>query len=54
MRSLVVARAPEGELRALARKQGMATLYEDGMRKVAAGITTIEEVLRVTSDGGPT
>jgi general secretion pathway protein E len=50
MRALVVARAPEGELRALAKRQGMTPLYDDGMRKVAAGVTTIEEVLRVTSD----
>jgi type II secretory ATPase GspE/PulE/Tfp pilus assembly ATPase PilB-like protein len=28
----------------------MATLYEDGRRKVDAGTTTLEEVLRVTSD----
>jgi type II secretory ATPase GspE/PulE/Tfp pilus assembly ATPase PilB-like protein len=51
-RALIVARAPEGELRALATRQGMATLYEDGMRKVAAGVTTIEEVLRVASESG--
>ncbi|MBL8442769.1 MAG: type II secretion system ATPase GspE, partial [Zoogloeaceae bacterium] len=31
-----------------ARKAGMITLYEDGLRKVAAGITSLEEVLRVT------
>jgi type II secretory ATPase GspE/PulE/Tfp pilus assembly ATPase PilB-like protein len=52
MRGLVVARAPEGELRALARRQGMATLYEDGMRKTATGTTTLEEVLRVASESG--
>jgi general secretion pathway protein E len=50
LRALVVARAPESELRAVARRQGMATLYEDGRRKVDAGTTTLEEVLRVTSD----
>jgi type II secretory ATPase GspE/PulE/Tfp pilus assembly ATPase PilB-like protein len=52
MRALVVARAPEGELRALARRQGMASLYDDGMRKVASGTTAIEEVLRVASEAG--
>ena len=36
------------ELRARAREMGMRTLREDGLRKVAAGITTVEEVLRVT------
>lgn len=33
-----------------ARRQGMVTLYEDGLRKVAAGKTSLEEVLRVTQD----
>jgi len=36
------------ELRAKARENGMRTLREDGVRKVLAGITTIEEVIRVT------
>jgi type II secretory ATPase GspE/PulE/Tfp pilus assembly ATPase PilB-like protein len=31
----------------------MTTLREDGMAKVAAGVTTTEEVLRVTSDEEP-
>ncbi|MEW6446130.1 MAG: type II secretion system ATPase GspE [Pseudomonadota bacterium] len=33
-----------------ARQGGMLTLYEDGLRKVAAGETSLEEVLRVTQD----
>lgn len=37
-------------LRALARNQGMTTLRQDGWDKVQAGITTIEEVLRVVQD----
>jgi general secretion pathway protein E/type IV pilus assembly protein PilB len=36
------------ELRIRAREMGMRTLREDGVRKVLAGITTLEEVLRVT------
>jgi general secretion pathway protein E len=28
----------------------MHTMYEDGLRKAVVGMTTIEEVLRVTSD----
>lgn len=35
-------------LRARAREMGMRTLREDGVRKIGAGITTIEEVMRVT------
>lgn len=30
-----------------AKKNGMLTMFEDGLRKAAAGVTTIEEVLRV-------
>ena len=37
-------------LHATARKQGMVTLYEDGLRKVVQGVTSIEEVVRVTQD----
>ena len=38
------------QLRELARSRGMKTLFEDGLRKVSAGITSIDEVLRVTQD----
>ncbi|HVH66644.1 MAG TPA: GspE/PulE family protein [Gemmatimonadales bacterium] len=42
-------RAPNaGALREIAQSQGMTTLRQDGWRKVQAGITTVEEVLRVT------
>src|SRR6266704_1647118 len=37
-----------GALRALGEGQGMVTLRQDGWRKVQAGITTVEVVLRVT------
>ena len=39
---------PARDLRARAREIGMRTLREDGIRKVLAGITTVNEVLRVT------
>ena len=35
-------------VRKLARKQGMRTLFEDGMIKAIKGLTTIDEVLRIT------
>ena len=41
-------------LHAAARRQGMITLYEDGLRKVAAGRTSMEELLRVTQDQSET
>jgi len=37
-----------GALREIAQMQGMSTLRQDGWRKVQAGLTTVEEVLRVT------
>ncbi len=36
-----------GAIRQLAERQGMVTLRQDGWRKVQAGLTTVEEVLRV-------
>ncbi|MBA4501013.1 Flp pilus assembly complex ATPase component TadA [Marinobacterium sp. 3-1745] len=38
------------ELHELACRKGMHTLYEDGLRKVAAGETSLEELLRITQD----
>lgn len=42
--------ADTNTLRALAEKQGMISMFEDGMVKAAQGITSIEEVLRVTKE----
>ncbi|MDP2703652.1 MAG: GspE/PulE family protein [bacterium] len=36
-----------GALRELARKEGMVTMFEDGLKKVEQGVTTIDEVFRV-------
>ena len=35
-------------VRKMARKQGMRTLFEDGMIKAIRGMTTLDEVLRIT------
>ena len=37
-------------LNAIATRAGMLSLYEDGLRKVAAGVTSLDELLRVTQD----
>jgi general secretion pathway protein E len=50
LRRLVMQRADAGEIERLARAEGMRTMYEDGIAKAVAGITTIEEVLRVTQE----
>jgi type IV pilus assembly protein PilB len=47
-RKLIYDQAPSSVLRARAREMGMRTLREDGIRKVLAGITTAEEVIRAT------
>ena len=50
VRSLIVDNASALNLRRAANTHGMTSLREDGFRHVAAGKTTIEEVLRVTKD----
>ena len=50
IRSLVMRHATAGDIRAAAIMEGMETMFENGLRKSLAGITTIEEVLRVTRD----
>ncbi len=48
VRHMIYRRVSSSELRKRARELGMRTLREDGIRKVIAGMTTLEEVLRVT------
>ena len=50
LRTHVMRHATSTELRAEAIKEGMVTMYEDGMRKAMNGVTTFEEVLRVTRE----
>jgi type IV pilus assembly protein PilB len=48
VRELSFAGASTVDIRKAAIKQGMTTLYEDGIRKVLEGTTTLEEVFRVS------
>ena len=50
LRRAVMRHAGMGEIEQLARQHGMRTMYEDGLAKALAGVTTIEEVLRVTEE----
>jgi general secretion pathway protein E len=50
IRKLVMANADASELTAAARKHGMRPLREDGWLKVATGVTTADEVIRVTQE----
>jgi type IV pilus assembly protein PilB len=48
IRELIFQNASTAKIRDLAIEQGMTTLYQDGLQKVVDGITTLEEVYRVT------
>ncbi|HLY08743.1 MAG TPA: ATPase, T2SS/T4P/T4SS family [Planctomycetota bacterium] len=48
LRDLVVKRASAGELKRAALSKGFLTLRKDGLRRVAAGLTTLDEVWSVT------
>jgi len=49
IKEMAVAQIHEAEIAAVARQEGMRTLREDGLNKVRGGMTSIEEVLRVTA-----
>ena len=48
IQKMIFDKASSSALRINAREHGMRTLREDGLRKIASGMTTLQEVLRVT------
>ncbi|MBT3379898.1 MAG: type II/IV secretion system protein [Lentisphaerae bacterium] len=52
--AMVAASRPLGEIRAAAVEQGWRPLFEDGLRLLRDGVTTLEEVLRVSRDTAAT
>ncbi len=50
IREAILRKASASEIRSLAIGRGMTTMFEDGFHKVEAGITTIEEILRVARE----
>jgi general secretion pathway protein E len=50
MQSLILQGKDKHALAACAKREGAKSMYEDGLHKVARGITTLEEVLRVTQE----
>lgn len=50
IQQLIISHATSAEIQRKAQEQGMVTMRQDGYLKVLQGITTIEEVNRVTSD----
>ncbi|PIQ76426.1 hypothetical protein COU78_06260 [Candidatus Peregrinibacteria bacterium CG10_big_fil_rev_8_21_14_0_10_49_24] len=47
--NLIINQATSTDINNLARKQGMKLMFEDGFEKVMAGITTIEELMRMAA-----
>ncbi|MBY6205938.1 type II secretion system ATPase GspE [Halomonas denitrificans] len=50
LRRMVMKQATAGELERQAVAEGMRTMYQDGMLKALNGVTSVEEVLRVTQE----
>jgi general secretion pathway protein E len=50
VRRLIMQRGTSGEIQDLAVREGMRTMYQDGLNKCLQGITTLDEVLRVTQE----
>lgn len=50
IRAAIISRQSAAQIREIARGKGMTTLREDAILKVKDGITTIEEVIRVTTE----
>jgi type IV pilus assembly protein PilB len=49
IKEMAVAQLPEADIATVAREEGMLTLREDGIGKIRAGQTSLEEILRVTA-----
>ena len=52
LRDLAFRCVQAAEIRKVARQNGMFTLEEDGIRKATSGVTTLEEVIRITRQEG--
>ena len=50
IRRLIMRHGTAGEIQDLAVSEGMQTMYQDGLSKCLQGITTLDEILRVTQD----
>lgn len=50
IRQAIINRADAAEICKLAIKNGMTTMFDDGLKKVAAGMTTIKEIFRVIKE----
>ena len=48
LRQAILRHATATEIQNTAEQEGMASMYQDGVRKALAGLTTMEDVIRVT------
>jgi type II secretory ATPase GspE/PulE/Tfp pilus assembly ATPase PilB-like protein len=49
IRELISSKATHTQIRDAARKNGMMTLFEDGIKKIEDGITSLDEIISVTT-----
>jgi type IV pilus assembly protein PilB len=49
IKDMTVNLAPQSEIASVARQEGMLTLREDGLDKVRSGLTSLDEIVRVTA-----
>ena len=52
IRSMILKKAMESDIKNMARKEGMWTLRQDGLARAIEGLTSLEEILRVTVADG--
>lgn len=50
IRDAIVSKKDASVIANLAKDSGMTTMFEDGLKKVVSGLTTVEEILRVTKE----
>ena len=50
IKDLIIASAPTEKIQAQAVAEGMLTMIQDGFVKAAMGVTTVEEILRITKE----
>lgn len=50
IKKLIIEKATASEIKAQALKEGFVNMRQEGLKKVVAGITTLEEVIRVTQE----
>jgi len=50
IKNLIIGNSTSAQIEAQAKKEGMTTMFEDGVLKAAQGLTSLEEVFRVTRE----